>query len=98
MQTIFSNNEFTTRVRNYLLERYGVVYDAQFVYTAGTDFNPNQYSLAWLENNQDKPMIMVGDFEDEDSFFNYVCKEIDTRRFFLKKVFVLVRTDSKGRT
>lgn len=47
------------------------------------------YELSWALNDQDHPLMMAGDFENEDQFFNYVCKEIDAKRFFLRKHFIL---------
>lgn len=56
--------------------------------------NETSHVLEWLLADQDHPLVMMGDFETEDDFFKYVCKEIDNKRFFLRKHFVAKMTDT----
>lgn len=91
-----SSISFTQAVKDYLLQKHGYVYTSKFIYTSPDDEN-TAYSLQWLENNQDRPYVVMGDFQTEDDFLNYVKKDIDTSRFFLKQTFILKRTDKEGR-
>lgn len=99
----FSEGTFTDSVRNYLLNTHGVEYTGRFYYLQPTDFyddgnQSNTYSLQWLENNIERPHVMMGDFNSEADFLAFVQKEIDSTRFWLKQVFTLKRTDEAGRT
>ncbi len=38
------------------------------------------YKLIWYLNQQDQPVIMHGQFESEDDFFEYLKKEIRSKR------------------
>lgn len=87
------NCSLTDRIEKYLCERHEVKYTGKFQYTV----DDTSYSLLWNLNNQDKPMVIAGDFESEEDFYNYVCKEIDTRKFFLRQYFILKHTDKDGR-
>lgn len=98
----FTENSFTDSVRKYLLDKHQVCYSGRFYYITPDDtyddgMIPIAYSLQWLENNIDRPYVMIGDFATEAEFLNYVCSEIDKQRFWLKKVFILQRTDAEGR-
>lgn len=93
----FSENSFTQAVKDYLLEKHDVCYTGKFILITPNE-NQRGYSLQWLQNNQDRPYVVMGDFLDDDDFLEYVKKDIDSSRFFLKRVFILKRTDEKGRT
>lgn len=95
----FSDNTFTQAVKQYLVDTHGMCYNGKFIYiNPEEDEEATAYSLQWLENNQDRPYVVMGDFVNEDAFLNYVKKDIDSGRFFLKQVFILKRTDKEGRT
>lgn len=98
----FSENSFTDSVREFLRCTYEVEYTGHFYYYTPDDEykdgEPAVYTLEWLENNQDRPFVMMGDFNSEDNFLTYVKSEITKQRFWLKKVFILKRTDAEGRT
>lgn len=94
----YTENEFTLRVREYLIEKYDKAYKAHFIYEAGNEDNPYLYTLQWVYQYQDKPMTILGEFNNEDQFFKYVCKEIDLRRFYLMQTYTLQRTDENGKT
>lgn len=49
------------------------------------------YELKWYINTDEFPRIMVGDFESEDKFFDYICKEIDRTKYFRTNYFVARR-------
>jgi hypothetical protein len=93
----FSENSFTKEVREYLCTAFGVEYIGKFLYTEPTEENDN-YSLQWLENNQDRPYVMAYNCDTEEEFFLYVCGQIKEKRFWLKQVFILKRTDENGKT
>lgn len=69
------------KVRCFLKDTYELHYNSKLKYIV----KDTQHILEWTLNDQDHPFVMMGDFENEDQFFNYVCKEITTKRFFLKK-------------
>lgn len=98
----FSENSFTDSVRQFLAEKFGVCYTGRFYYYTPEDtYNddmPSTYTLEWLENNIDRPLVMMGDFNTEAEFLTYVEKQITEQRFWLKQVFILKRTDAEGRT
>jgi len=94
----FSDNTFTDAVKQYLCEKHGFVYSGEFILKTPEDEYSTCYSLQWLENNQDRPYVVMGDFATEDDFLEYVFKDIDSGRFFLKQVFILKQTDREGRT
>jgi hypothetical protein len=94
----FSDNTFTDAVKAYLCNKHGFVYSGRFILRTPEDDESTCYSLQWLENNQDRPYVVMGDFENSDDFLQYVYDDIDSGRFFLKQVFTLKRTDKEGRT
>lgn len=94
----FSVNNFTQAVKQYLEDKYQYCYNGNFIYLVPDGEEVTAYSLQWLENNQDRPYVVMGDFANEDAFLTYVKKDIDSGRFFLKQVFILKRTDKEGRT
>jgi endonuclease/exonuclease/phosphatase family metal-dependent hydrolase len=98
----YSENSFTDSVREFLRCKYGVEYTGRFYYyTPDEEYQdglPATYTLEWLENNQDRPLVMMGDFNSEADFLTFVEDQITERRFWLKKVFILKRTDAEGRT
>lgn len=74
-----------------MCEEHQLEYNSRFKYTNVGTF----YKLEWLLNDQDHPLTMMGDFESEDDFYTYVTKEINTRRFFLRKYSVAKMTDAR---
>ncbi len=79
------------RVRYYLECKYDIKYNSKFTYVVNED--TDEYRLMWHLNDQDHPLIMQGQFLSEDSFFNYVCKEIDAKKPFFVKYFIARRVD-----
>lgn len=73
------------RVKNYLVEKHEIAYCKRLEYN-----NENGYfELKWELNDLSHPLIMMGDFLSEEDFFLYICKEIDNKRIFLTKYFIL---------
>lgn len=80
------------KVNQYLETKYEVKHISRMKYTV----DDTSHKLEWSMNQADRPYIMSGDFLTEDSFFKYVCKEIDNKRIYLKQVHTIVRTDHEG--
>lgn len=93
-----TNNAFTQAVVQYLLDKHEYRYTGEFILRVPDGEEVFAYSLQWLENNRDRPYVVMGDFNTDDDFLTYVKKDIDSGRFFLKQVFILKRTDREGRT
>ena len=82
--------DLVERVKQYLCLTHELKYNSRMNYTHQETF----FKLEWLLADQDHPLVMMGDFVNEEQFFKYVCKEIDTKRFFLRKYFVAKMTDT----
>jgi len=78
--------ELLERIKKYLADVMCVEYTGILKYTQDPDLE--QYTLIWPLNPDDnRPLIIMGQFENEDKFYDYIIKEIKTKRFFLYKNF-----------
>lgn len=77
---------FEQRVIDYLCTELELGYNSRLKYRN----EDTQYFLEWILNDQDHPFVMMGDFESEDDFFNYVVKEINRSRLYIKKYSVAI--------
>jgi len=68
------------KVRAFLCETYELDYNSTMKYIV----RDTTHILEWTLNDQDHPYVMMGDFESEDSFFEYIKKEIKRSRIFLR--------------
>ena len=72
------------RIIDYLCTNLEIKYNSRMKYrNEGT-----QYFLEWILNDQDHPFVMMGDFESEEQFYQYVIKEIHRTRLYIKKHYV----------
>lgn len=74
-----------------MCETHDLSYNSRWRYTAEDGI----YKLEWFLNDEIHPLVMMGDFENEDQFFEYIKKEINDKRFFLRKHFIAKMTDSR---
>ena len=81
------SSKLVSRVKEYLAEKHEVLYCKGLHYNV----EGSCHELKWDLNQADYPMIMVGDFVSEDDFFNYICKEIDRKKFFWNQYFIARR-------
>lgn len=77
---------FEQRIIDYLCTNLQLKYNSRLKYIN----EDTKYVLEWMMNDQDHPYVMMGDFESEDQFFDYVVKEIHRSRFYLKQHFVAI--------
>lgn len=82
--------DFETELKQYILERYCYEYNSQIY----IEKNDTSYVLTFALNRENKPLVIGGDFSDDESFLSYVKKEIDKRRFFLLQVFKISNLDN----
>ena len=77
------------KVREFLLKEHDLIYNSKLTYKQ----SDTTHILEWELNDQNHPYVMMGDFETEDDFFQYVCKTINATRFFLRKYCVAKMRD-----
>ena len=76
-----------------LNEKYSLIYNKGYKYYE----EDGEYSLYLYMNNQDRPIIFSGQFDNIEVFKDYVLKEMDRRKLFVVKYFNLYRVDqNKG--
>lgn len=81
--------ELIERIKKYLADQFCVEYTGQMKLTVDNSLEEyKEYTLEWpLNPDSPLPLILYGQFKDESSFFEFIKKEIKTKRFFLYKNF-----------
>lgn len=82
------------KVLEYLKTKYELEYVKEITYNTEDTY----HELIWELNNKEYPYKMMGDFVSQDDFFNYICKQIDSSRFFLKDYFILKMETAPDKT
>jgi hypothetical protein len=78
-------------VNKWLSETYGVIYNKSYrLYIEG-----DEYSLYLHMNNQDRPLILAGEFSTKEAFIDYVKKEMQARKLFFFEYFIAFGTDKQ---
>lgn len=79
--------ELVERILQHLRDQYCVEYTGKLTYRTRPE--AEEYVLEWPLNPVDeRPLMLMGQFNSEEDFFNYIKKEIKTKRFFLYKNFI----------
>ncbi len=86
-----SNTYIMDSVNKWLSETYGVYYNKSYKIFIQND----EYSLYLYLNNQDRPVILAGQFLNDETFIEYLKKEMAARRFFFYEYFIAYGTDNK---
>lgn len=74
----------------WLATTYGVIYNKTYELYKQDE----EYSLYLHMNNQDRPFILAGQFLNDDSFIEYVKKEMAKRKLFFLEYFIAYGTDN----
>lgn len=82
--------DFEAEIINYILEKYQIRYNSQIKVTS----EDGVYGLEFALNRENKPLVISGDFDSDESFLNYVKKEIDKRRFFTLEVYKIANINT----
>lgn len=88
--------ELIEKIKKYLRDQFCVEYTGKLnlivdVYTEEEE-GLIVYTLKWPLNPDDpRPLILEGQFRNEDEFFEYIKKQIKTKRFFLYKNFRVIK-------
>jgi hypothetical protein len=78
--------ELKERIKKYLADVLCVEYTGQLDYTRNLE--AEEFTLSWQLNPDDnRPLILQGQFPNEDAFYEYIVREIKTKRFHLYKNF-----------
>ena len=91
--------ELIERIKEYLKCQFKVEYTGKM--ELKTEYDEDEpdyvnYTLLWpLNPDSPLPLILMGQFKDEEDFFEYIKKEIKTKRFFLYKNFRLYKVNEK---
>lgn len=73
----------------WLMETYGLKYNKTYkLYKEN-----GEYSLYLHMNNEDRPYIIAGQFNNDDQFLSYLKKDFQDNKIFLGEYFILYRTD-----
>lgn len=82
--------ELIERIHKYLNEVLCVEYTGKMTYRVNLE--TEEYTLEWPLNPVDnRPLVLMGQFNSEEDFYNYIIKEIKTKRFFLYKNFNAIK-------
>jgi len=87
--------ELIEKIKQYLIDQFCVEYTGSLKLEVepeeGTEYF--YYTLKWPLNPDDRrnPLTLSGQFLDEDKFFEYIKKQIKTKRFFLYKNFRVIK-------
>lgn len=74
------------KLNKYLEEVLCVQYTGTLLYFHQED--SDEYKLTWPLNPDDnRPLVLMGQFDSEDDFYKYIIKEIKNKRFHLFKNF-----------
>jgi len=92
-QTPQDGSNIIQAMNDFLIKNFNVCYDEGYKFFKEFD----NYSLYLYINNQDRPLILSGQFENDKDFICYVIKEMKERKVFLVKYFRLYRTDEQSK-
>ena len=82
--------ELIERIHKYLNEVLCVEYTGKMTYRVNLE--TEEHTLEWPLNPVDnRPLVLMGQFNSEEDFYNYIIKEIKTKRFFLYKNFNAIK-------
>lgn len=81
-------------VKQHLLNKHGIVYTGKME----LEKEDSSYTLRIGLNRDVRPIIIGGEFPDDESFTRFINKELDSRRMFLTEYYTIKMTDSLNRT
>lgn len=81
---------FDAEITKYILDTYDVIYNSDII----VSINDNSYNLEFSLNRENKPLFIGGEFDSDESFLDYIKKEIDKRRLFILKVYKIANINT----
>ena len=69
-------------------------YETKFLGKVKVDVNSTEYTLGIILSNYMIPLYISIQTDNEDTFYNYACKEIQQRNFPVVKYFKLIKNDN----
>ncbi len=73
------STDLESKLKCYIIEKYEVEYNKDLpIEVEGT----NYICTFYLGNDWRRPLIIQGDFDNDDDFYTFICKEFDSRRLY----------------
>lgn len=92
VEPITKDSKIMNDLNEHLKAKYCLSYNKGYaLYKEGTT-----YALYLHLNNSTMPMIIAGDYANDEEFTKYLIKSMDERRLFTVKYFQLYKTDKHG--
>lgn len=83
----------TTVLENAIRDYFKEKHDVEYIRGLRVLAEDGVYTLILDLNQSCKPLTIKGEFPDDQSFLNYIYKEIDSRRLFTVSFFNLIKEE-----
>lgn len=80
-----SAESLENNLKQYICNTFDVEYSKRLPIT----IDGNNYICTLYLNQSDKPIIIQGEFESEDQFYNFMIKELNNRRMHVVSYYIL---------
>ncbi len=72
-------------INKHLLNKHNMLYKGKM----SVEKEGDSYTLLLNLNNQDRPLVIAGEFDSDEEFTTYANKELDNKKPFLTEYFIL---------